>query len=362
MKFYIYRPLNATHGAGAEFNLHVFPILKGLDRNGIVLAVDISKSTSCYDSFVSPGCNANWFSDVFQQPFEQVTSPADAADIRATFEKVRDEGYADLPTRVTVFHNRPFSAFKDSPTLLGHREPGDPRHGGSKNGLRQSAVEECRALVSKYLTWQQGFKALLANIISGNESYIGDSTLALHVRLRDKKHMEAPSNNKLTVVEVVEKSQMLMHHLSCTNVFLCTDDGEKKKELIQDFSNQNIICVVFPARLGTADSVGLHFDRDVPPDAKCMDFWAEVYLMSRCRGLLATRSNVAGLVASFSTALPWYFSDFWGHEFELGTSGSSSSRAPGVTAAASATTGDDDVRFFLGRCGQTYRRWFLSGA
>ena len=156
--------------------------------------------------------------------------------------------------------------------------------------------------------------------------------------------MEAPSNNELTPPEVVAKSLMLMRPLtSCTNVFLCTDDGEKKKVLIQEFTKHNITSLAYPARLGTADSVGLHFDKGVPAHAKCMDIWAEVYLMSRCRGLLATRSNIAGLVASFSTALPWYFADFWGHEFELGTSGSSSG-APGVTAAASATTGDGDVR------------------
>ena len=123
--------------------------------------------------------------------------------------------------------------------------------------------------------------------------------------------------------------------------------GEKKKVLIQEFTKHNITSLAYPARLSTADSVGLHFDKGVPAHAKCMDIWAEVYLMSRCRSLLATWSNIAGLVASFSTALPWYFVDFWGHEFELGTSGSSSG-APGVTAAASATTGDDDddVRFF----------------
>ena len=164
--------------------------------------------------------------------------------------------------------------------------------------------------MSKYLIWQPGFKEEVANILSGSElkiDSIGDSTLAVHVRLRDKKHMEAPSNNELTPPEVVAKSLMLMRPLtSCTNVFLCTDDGEKKKVLIQEFTKHNITCLVYPARLGTADSVGLHFDRDVPAHAKCMDIWAEVYLMSRCRGLLATWSNIAGLVASFSTALPWY--------------------------------------------------------
>ena len=89
---------------------------------------------------------------------------------------------------------------------------------------------------------------------------------------------------------------------------MCSYDPDAKAAFVRCLGERSILACQVETNLGqdsggnkpVAKTVGVHFDRTVPANESCLDIWTEVFLMACCRGLFATRSNIAGLVASLS--------------------------------------------------------------
>ncbi len=69
-------------------------------------------------------------------------------------------------------------------------------------------------------------------------------------------------------------------------------------EIKTALEHDEIECATYDATLGTNPKVGLHFSGSIPTHVHTHDISIEVHLMAKyCKAILATRSNVAFMVA-----------------------------------------------------------------
>ena len=104
--FTIFAPLELQgNGLGSILQFLCTAINKSSGEDGRPLAIDLTNDTTPYDSWVRPGCGANWFTDIWRQTFYLQASPESARIIAQGFEALREARYKNLPGHVGLSRN-----------------------------------------------------------------------------------------------------------------------------------------------------------------------------------------------------------------------------------------------------------------
>ncbi len=311
---------------------------------GVELFIDLSSKHTLYESFTNPGTAANWWTDVFVQPYykTQENNPASMKKLDDLLNSLREYDYKTSFAGVIV---------KDPPAseLIwnSHGVWGPSRD----NGLSALKVIQTRQLMEQFVQLSESFaqdlqaEAVQVGLVNDSGASEPTRALAVHLRLTDKIKEESPENAQLETPAIVKRITESLEAFQCKKVFLCTDDGNKKVEIKTALGHIGIPCATYKATLGKNPNVGLHFSRSVPKDVHTRDISIEVQLMAKyCKALLATRSNVPFMVAVLADE-DFGVEDFFTGRLDMSAvpSASAPSRPPAAPPAEVFTTVDGEV-------------------
>ena len=323
----IWRPSQTNlHGFACLFQYACSMMNRALE-NKSALYIDLNQSNTLYDSFRSPRSKANWWSDIFSQPYVKSlqNEPEKLQLIEDEIDNLRDDidgynkDYADsggVGIKLKVLDPNPGSMIWNTSGVWGPSRDG---------GLNQDKVKKTRVLIQQSVELTGPFRELLLNE-SKMIGLLNSETLAVHLRLTDKVNDEAPENAQVSTAVVVAKVKSIMTVVKCTAVLLCSDDKVKKEEIKTELLKNAIQCVTYGASLSDNNTVGLHFSERVPKDTQTQDVAVEVMMMASCAALLCTRSNISFMVAAMAGEKFQVF-DMW-TDRRVGVGSSSSAASP----------------------------------
>jgi hypothetical protein len=136
---------------------------------------------------------------------------------------------------------------------------------------------------------------------TGAEVGEADGWLAVHIRRTDKLQMCAPNRN-LSVSTAAQQAASFARSLHCGGVLLCSDDALFRDELAAALASHGLVVATVDVLLSAKPNVQSHMAVGGLADRRrnAKDCLVEALVMSRCRALLSSWSNVSVGVIFFS--------------------------------------------------------------